>query len=86
MNMLNSKKVNALPALCSSVRLQPTSGEELRPLFRRTLMPSVLDRAVTVRERGRFAGCARSLGPLRALLPSHKGMISVLDKDFKRKL
>ncbi len=23
-----------------------------------------------IRERGRFAGCARSLGPLRALMPS----------------
>ena len=42
---LRQAKVNALPALCFSGRLQSASGEELRPLFGRTLMPSVLDRA-----------------------------------------
>jgi hypothetical protein len=35
-------KVNALPAPCSSGRLQSAGGEELRPFFGRTLMPSVL--------------------------------------------
>jgi len=38
-------KVNALPALRFSGRLQFASGEELRPLFGRTLMPSILDEA-----------------------------------------
>jgi hypothetical protein len=38
------ENVNALPALCSSGRLQSASGEELRPFFGRTLMPSILDR------------------------------------------
>ena len=35
-------KVNALPALCFSGRLQSASGEELRPLSGWMLMPSVL--------------------------------------------
>jgi len=43
-------KVNALrelqsPALRYGDASQSASGEELRPLFGRTLMPSVLDRA-----------------------------------------
>jgi len=37
-------KVNALPAHAFG-RLQSTSGEELRPLFGRTLMASILDKA-----------------------------------------
>jgi hypothetical protein len=37
-------KVNALPAHAFG-RLQSGSGEELRPLFGRTLMPSILDQA-----------------------------------------
>jgi hypothetical protein len=41
----DAAKVNALPALCLSGRLQSASGEELRPLFGRTLMPSILDKA-----------------------------------------
>jgi hypothetical protein len=42
---LRQAKVNALPALRSSGRLQSDSREELRPLFfaERTLMPSLLD-------------------------------------------
>jgi hypothetical protein len=38
-------KVNALPALCFSGRLQSASGEELRPFVGRSLMPSLLGRA-----------------------------------------
>jgi hypothetical protein len=37
---LRQAKVNALPALCSSGRLQSGSGEELS-----ALMPSILDKA-----------------------------------------
>jgi len=44
MNLFQTK-VNVLPALRSSGRLQFAGGEELRPLFGRTLMPSVLDKA-----------------------------------------
>jgi len=42
---LRQAKVNALPAPCSLGRLQSASGEELRPLFGRTRMPSILDKA-----------------------------------------
>jgi hypothetical protein len=38
-------KVNALREPHKGVILQSTSGEELRPFFRRTLMPSILDKA-----------------------------------------
>jgi len=38
-------KVNALPAPCCLGQLQSASGKELRPLFGRTLMPSILDKA-----------------------------------------
>src|SRR3990172_9430489 len=38
---LRQAKVNALPALCFSGRLQSASGEELRPFVGRTLMPGI---------------------------------------------
>jgi hypothetical protein len=37
-------QVNALPAHAFG-RLQSAGGEELRPYFGRTLMPSILDKA-----------------------------------------
>ena len=40
---LGAAKVNGLPALCLSGRLQSAGGGELRR--RRTLMPSILDKA-----------------------------------------
>jgi hypothetical protein len=45
---LRQAKVNALPALSFSGRFQSASGEELRPLFGRTLMLSVLDKVFKV--------------------------------------
>ena len=56
--MYVQNKINELPALCSLGRLQSpplhfgdapqsASGEELRPVFGRTLMPSVLDKTFT---------------------------------------
>lgn len=35
----------SLPALCTLGRLQSQTQEELRPLFGRALLPSMLDRA-----------------------------------------
>mgnify|MGYP000992209980 CR=1 FL=1 len=39
------EKVNALRKSYKAVILQSATGEELRPRFGRTLLPSVLDRA-----------------------------------------
>jgi hypothetical protein len=44
MKTLISSMVHALPAHAFG-RLQSATGEELRPLFGRTLLPSVLDKA-----------------------------------------
>lgn len=67
---LRQAKVNALPAVSFSGRLQSPEGDASQSASEEELSPSL-----------RFGDAPRS-----ALLPSHKGMISVLDKAFKGEL
>ena len=45
MSWKNYSQQNELSRLASLRRLQAATGEELRPFFGRTLLPSVLDKA-----------------------------------------
>jgi hypothetical protein len=50
-HITSNSKDNALPALCTSERMQPANGEELRPFVGRTLMPSHGDATQSVLDR-----------------------------------